>query len=199
MFNLPAFLMDTFFNRRYKKRIARYVAGLCEDNSLILDLGCGDGSIAHMIKEINPTLKIVGIDIYCHRKAKISVTAFDGKTIPSPDNNYDIVMAIDVLHHTDDILGMLTEMRRVTGRHLIIKDCQTEGWFSKMVVSVGDFVSNSPFGVKCAYNYPTPKQWQGFFDDLELKHLLVPKKLRYGFFWINESHDPIFKLLKSSC
>ena len=63
----------------YKAALARYIASLCEDNSEILDVGCDDGSVASMIMELNPSLKIVGIDVQSTRPPKIPRKIYDGK------------------------------------------------------------------------------------------------------------------------
>ena len=59
---------DKIFSPVYKKRLAKTIAFLCDDNSYILDFGCDDGSTAKMIMEFNPTLKIVGVDVQNYRE-----------------------------------------------------------------------------------------------------------------------------------
>lgn len=61
----------------YKRRIAYYIASLCEDGSTVLDVGCDDGSLAKIIVDIKPSLKFEGVDIQDHRSyGKISEAVY---------------------------------------------------------------------------------------------------------------------------
>lgn len=187
---------DKVFNPIYKRKLIGYAVSLCEDGSTILDVGCDDGIIAQKMMEANPSLKIVGIDIQSHRPSKIPRKIYDGKRIPYPDNSFDVVMVLDVLHHTNDILSMLKEIKRVSRKHIIIKDHMTYGTFSEYMISFADFVSNAPFGIKCAFNFPSPERWDSYFNQLGLKVVEKPDKLSFGF-GINEKYHPLFKLEKT--
>lgn len=189
-------VFDRRFNPMYKEKLAKYVASLCEDNSSILDVGCDDGTVAEMIMEFNPTLNIVGIDIQTNRPSKIPRKLYNGKKIPYPDNGFDTVMALDVLHHTNDILSLLKEIKRVSRKHIIIKDHMTYGTFSKYLISFADYVSNAPYGIKCAFNFPSFQRWSSYFNQLGLKIIERPRKLNFGL-GINERYHPIFKLEKT--
>jgi len=92
----------------------------------ILDVGCGDGSDARIfINEFG--LDTYGIDVYRHESVnKIKGLKFqDGGifNIPFPDNSFDYVFILDILHHIDEknqnydkhITG-LGELKRVTKR-----------------------------------------------------------------------------------
>ncbi len=116
---------DNVFNPIYKSKLAENIAVLCKDDSIILDVGCDDGSVASMIMELNSSLEIIGIDVQTDRVAKIPRTMYNGEKMPYPDNSFDIVMALDVLHHTKNIPLLLEEMRRVSRRYIIIKDHMT--------------------------------------------------------------------------
>lgn len=188
---------DRVFNPVYKRRLVEYVVSLCDDGSSILDVGCDDGSVAGMIMGINPSLRIVGIDIQSNRPSRIPRRIYDGRRIPYADNSFDTVMALDVLHHTRDIPSLLREMRRVSRRHIIIKDHVTYGTLSGYMISFADFVSNAPFGIKCAFNFPSPERWSSYFKSLGLRVIEQPRNLSFGF-GINERYHPIFKLEKTS-
>jgi SAM-dependent methyltransferase len=188
-------LFDRKFNPVYKEQLARYIVPLCEDNSSVLDVGCDDGTVGEIIMQLNPTLKIVGIDIQANRPSKIPRKIYDGKRIPYPDNSFDIVIVLDVLHHTSDILSLLKEIKRVSRKHIIIKDHMTYGTFSNYLISFADYVSNAPYGIKCAFNFPTFERWGSYFNELGLKIIERPRNLSFGF-GINERYHPIFKLEK---
>ncbi len=184
---------DSRFNPVYKRKLACYVASLCEEGSSILDVGCDDGSVARMMMEMEPSLRIVGIDIQSDRPSRIPRSMYDGRNIPYPDDSFDTVMALDVLHHTRDIPAVLEEIKRVSRNHIIIKDHMTYGLFSHCLVSLADYLSNAPYGIPCAFNFPTPKRWNSYFRRLGLRLVQRPRNLSFGF-GINERYHPIFKL-----
>src|SRR5438067_8270907 len=68
----------------------------------VLDVGCGDGSLAAMLLESRPDLSITGLEVLARPATHIPVQIFDGTHIPFEDRSYDIVMFVDVLHHTVD-------------------------------------------------------------------------------------------------
>lgn len=188
-------IFDRKFNPVYKEQLAGYIAPLCEDNSRILDVGCDDGTVGELIMKINPTLEIVGIDIQSNRPSKIPRKIYDGRNIPYPDKSFDTVIVLDVLHHTNDILSLLKEIKRVSRKHIIIKDHMTYGRFSNFMICFADYVSNAPYGIRCAFNFPTPGRWNSYFRELGLKIIERPGNLSFGF-GINERYHPIFKLEK---
>jgi 2-polyprenyl-3-methyl-5-hydroxy-6-metoxy-1,4-benzoquinol methylase len=69
----------------------------------VLDVGTGDGSIAKAIALNRPDIKIEG-----DRRADprpdthIPVRLLDGEQIPLSEKAVDVVLFVDVLHHTSD-------------------------------------------------------------------------------------------------
>jgi len=104
-------------------------------------------------------------------------------------------MVLDVLHHTKDIPSLLREINRVSSKHVIIKDHMTYGTFSKCIISFADYVANAPYGIKCAFNFPSFQRWKSYFDQLGLRIVHRSEKLNFGF-GISERYHPIFKLEK---
>lgn len=90
----------------------------------ILDVGCGTGLLMTELKEYN----IEGIDVspravaFCKERGLTNVTEGSAEHIPRPDNQYDVILALDVIEHIKDDLGSLREMKRVLkpGGYLIL-------------------------------------------------------------------------------
>jgi SAM-dependent methyltransferase len=198
--NITLFPLRLFFDRLffpvYKKRLAEIISSLCENNSYILDFGCDDGSTAKMIMKLKPSLKIVGVDIQNNHPSKIPRKIYNGEKIPYPDNTFDIVLSLEVLHHTKDMMRHIKEIKRVSKKYILIKDHMTYSAFSKLLICFTDFISNVPYGIKCAFNFPTSKQWNKMFNKLNLKIIEKPENLNFGF-GINERYNPVFKLEKT--
>jgi ubiquinone/menaquinone biosynthesis C-methylase UbiE len=122
--------LETLYDRAIGRSVfSRRVQTLCEHlvelipaNSHVLDVGCGNGLLAHCLQEQRPDLTVCGIDVLLQPKCYIPIERFDGTVIPYADASFDVVTFVDVLHHADDPMGLLREAVRVTRKTLIIKD-----------------------------------------------------------------------------
>lgn len=135
----------------------------------LVDVGCGDGSVASALGEARPDLRIRGFEVQVRRDCRIPVRPFDGCTIPLPDNGADFVLLVDVLHHTEDPAILLAEARRVARRAILLKDHDARGLLARPTLRLMDWVGNAHHGVALPYNYLTPAQWSALFERLTLR------------------------------
>jgi SAM-dependent methyltransferase len=163
------------FPRRVRV-LADNLARLIPAGSRILDVGCGDGSIDRLILQERPDLTLEGIDVLVRPESRISIRPFDGSTIPHPDGSFDIVMFVDVLHHTGDPRVLLREAARV-GRVILIKDHFREGLWAGPTLRFMDWVGNAHHGVALPYNYWTRAQWTAAFEELGLRVIEMKSSL----------------------
>jgi 2-polyprenyl-3-methyl-5-hydroxy-6-metoxy-1,4-benzoquinol methylase len=146
------------FKRRVKVLSRLLSDQICEGKS-VLDLGCGDGSIAKSIMDNRPNLEIRGIDVLRRPEVLIAFDLFDGKTIPFPDRAFDWVTVVDVLHHTDDPQDVLTEAARVARLGVVVKDHLREGIGAYSTLRFMDWVGNRGHDVRLPYNYLSKSEW----------------------------------------
>ena len=158
---------DRFIFSRRTRVLADHLAGLIPPGSRVLDVGCGDGTIDCLIKERQPDVEIEGIDPLLRPQVHILVRTFDGEHIPYPDRSFDVVMLVDVLHHTADPGILLREAARV-GKAVLIKDHFREGLFANETLRLMDWVGNARHGVALPYNYWPKSEWIAAFDQLGL-------------------------------
>ena len=159
------------FGRRVRV-LAKLLADRIPEGASVLDIGCGDGTIATLIKDCDPSLTVQGIEFAPRGNCKIECRAFDGSTIPYPNSSFDVCMFVDVLHHVGDsqgILKLLSEARRVTRRLVLIKDHLSENWLDFRTLQFMDWVGNRPHGVVLPYNYQSRGQWDEYFKEAGLK------------------------------
>jgi ubiquinone/menaquinone biosynthesis C-methylase UbiE len=186
------FIVKNIFHPIYKKQVAQYIANLCDEDSKILDYGCGDGKISKILISIKSKIQIQGIDLE-NRNCEIPITICTKEKIPYSDNTFDTTIAIDVLHHNESIYHALKEIKRVTKKYIIIKDHTANNSLESALVYCSDYLTNSFYKIKCFCNYPTLQNWYDFFDMLNLKIIEQPKNLNFGF-GLTEHFNPIFKL-----
>lgn len=156
------------FGRRARvlaNQLAVEVAG----ESSLLDIGCGDGSIASLIQSAIPSVRVQGLETAERAACLIACQQFDGLHIPFPDAAFDVCMFVDVLHHTQSIRGLLAEAARVSRRYVLIKDHLCENAFDFRTLQFMDWVGNRSHGVVLPYNYQSRPQWSSNFEDCGLK------------------------------
>ncbi|MEO0797150.1 MAG: class I SAM-dependent methyltransferase [Verrucomicrobiota bacterium] len=160
------------FPRRIRV-LTESIAREVENAGSLLDVGCGDGSLAKNISEQYSDLMVKGVDVLPREETHIDVTFFDGKKIPFEDNSFDAIMCVDVLHHTDDPTVLLKEFQRVARDSVIIKDHFNNGPLSHQRLSFMDWVGNARYGVNLPYNYLNHDEWHRAWESsgLSIKSL----------------------------
>jgi SAM-dependent methyltransferase len=129
----------------------------------VLDIGCGDGTIAGLLAERRADLAIEGVEVTPRPTCRVRCRAFDGAQLPFPDRSFDVCLFVDVLHHTTDVTQLLHEATRVTRSCVILKDHLSESSFDHATLRAMDWVGNRPHGVTLTYNYQSLRQWQQHF------------------------------------
>jgi len=156
------------FARRVRV-LAKLLAADIPENSSLLDIGCGDGTLSSLIQSAHPSVQIQGIEIAERPSCRIPCRVFDGKRIPFPDASFDVCMFVDVLHHTSQILEALAEAARVSRRFLLIKDHISESSLDFHTLCFMDWVGNRPHGVALPNNYQGREQWNAYIAGARLK------------------------------
>ena len=153
---------------RRVQRLCELLSRYLPAHATVLDVGAGGGWLGHLLGQKRPDVKIQGLDVLAREVTYMPVALFDGKTLPAPDNAYDVVLFVDVLHHTDDPLALLREARRVMRSAIVIKDHLAEGFLARPTLSFMDRVGNRRYGVSLPHNYWSEEQWSGAFQALGL-------------------------------
>lgn len=92
--------------RRFKRRLIEK-AGIAPNHD-VLDLGCGTGTLALMVKQMYPQARVVGLDIdprilaIARRKiagAGVEIVGGSATAPPFPPRSFDRVVTTLVLHH----------------------------------------------------------------------------------------------------
>lgn len=159
---------EVVYGRRVRVLSDR-LAELIPPNSRVLDVGCGDGLIAHLATQKKPSLELQGIDVKVRNHTHIPVHSFNGTQIPHDDKSFDVVMFVDVLHHTEEPMILLREARRVARQAVILKDHTRNGLLAGTTLRLMDWVGNARHEVVLPYNYWPRQRWLEAFDELGLR------------------------------
>ena len=114
-----------FLLHRFLDKIVAIVIAL--DAKRILDAGCGEGAVIQRIKRSDKDIYVEGIDVSrdsleAASKANPSVPFKIGDIngLDYPENSFDLVIALEVLEHLEDPAKAISEMKRVTKRHILV-------------------------------------------------------------------------------
>ena len=157
--------------------LVRHLKDVVPQNASVLDVGCGDGRLGALLGKKRPDLVVEGIDVLKRDKTWMAVQHFDGRTIPYKSASMDVVMFIDVLHHTDDPVALLREAVRVARKSIIIKDHVADGFLAESTLRFMDRIGNARYGVALPGNYWRLSQWEKAFEALALTPVAWREKL----------------------
>jgi SAM-dependent methyltransferase len=151
-----------------RRRLADILTPHIGDARTALDVGSSIGMLAREIQDRTGT-NFTGVDIHIFGETWIPVTHYDGRKLPFDDNSFDVVTIVDVLHHTEDPRGLLTEAKRVARDRVLIKDHYFENKIDKVMLKLIDYLGNRPYGIVLPYNFLSLEEWLALFRDLGLR------------------------------
>ncbi|HEV2828498.1 MAG TPA: class I SAM-dependent methyltransferase [Pyrinomonadaceae bacterium] len=142
--------------------MALEIARIVPANSRLLDVGCGNGFIAHHLSAMLGA-KALGIDLGATTEAGIDYRQFNGKHFPVEDKSVDSVLLCYVLHHAQDIGTVLKELRRVlraSGLAVIYEDIPS-CWWDRLVCWTHDLKWRKRTG-RCTFR--AEREWRTVFN-----------------------------------
>ena len=135
----------TPIERRFKRMHRRRKVGRAYDMALevtrilkagdkVLDVGCGNGFIAHHLSSLLGT-SVIGLDVSESTSAHINFLPYDGHNFPVLDSTFDAVLLCYVLHHAHDADAVLQEAHRVLRPHgiVIVYEDNPSCWWDRAV------------------------------------------------------------------
>ncbi|HEX3696672.1 MAG TPA: class I SAM-dependent methyltransferase [Polyangia bacterium] len=167
--------MDNHYHSETVRKETRHTVSLVTPHlspgMSVLDVGCGEGYVTDMLRG-RGTGEVFGVDIVDLRRDKSGVfRLYDGRTLPFPDDRFDVVMLNFVLHHVPDELkiGLIREALRVARVKLFVLEDTPATAFDRFVSRRhGDayrrkIASDAPFG------FLTRAEWRWLFRGMGLE------------------------------
>ncbi|MGH7430124.1 MAG: class I SAM-dependent methyltransferase [Candidatus Methylomirabilaceae bacterium] len=93
-----------------------HAAGASPGASL-LDVGCRECELRSYLPH---GVHYVGLDLFQNAEGTVDHVLSVEQCLPFPDQNFDFVVALDLVEHLDDLSGGLKELARVTRRQLMV-------------------------------------------------------------------------------
>jgi ubiquinone/menaquinone biosynthesis C-methylase UbiE len=112
--------------------ILRYFGDLAGKS--VLDVGCGKGRFARVLKDENPAANIVALDLaeamLRHISGGVAPCSGSMTALPFRSGAFDAAYATESLEHAVDIEAAVSEICRVVkaGGHIVIIDKNAEHW-----------------------------------------------------------------------
>ena len=165
-------------SKKYKKKI------------VILDFGCGSMEISKKLEKKSFVKKIIGTDVFNFKFKTKKMQYMQSAKVFKKNSRYkfDIVIAIDVLHHIGviDSQKILIKLSK-SSKYIIVKDHFEYSFFSRHLLRFVDFYANYAYGVNIPKRYFDKSLWARVVKKSQLKEIL-----RINNF---QQHDGLFNLI----
>lgn len=152
------------FQRRTRALADALTRAIPANAHTVLDVGCGDGTIAHLVSRRRPDLFIAGVDVVTHPRTPFPVTLFDGAHLPFLDGGFDVVMFVDVLHRSRDPSILLREGKRVARGAVVLKDRTRGSLVADSMPRFLNWIANLPRRDRPPHHEWSSAQWRSAFE-----------------------------------
>ncbi len=168
--------------------MALEIARFIPINSRILDVGCGNGFIAHHLASFvgaNP----IGIDLGPTTESAIEYRRYDGDHFPLANGAVDAALLCYVLHHAQDFGAIMSELRRVlsNGGVAIVYEDIPRAWWDRAVCWTHDLKWRGRTG-PCTFR--NESEWRDKFKQAGFEVIREKQLSR----WRNFAH-PVSRML----
>lgn len=153
----------------YRDRVFHLLRGLLSPHLPVqraLDFGSGEGWFAKRFQEEGAVRDLVPLDVLRREIVLCEPVLYDGRRIPFPDRSFDLVYAIDVLHHCPDPIAAIDEIARCSRRFVMIKDHTYRSRLGWWVLAGLDELGNRRFGVPSPHHYQRGWSWLQHLEGL---------------------------------
>lgn len=157
----------------FPRRVSAIVEAILPllDAGLVLDVGSGDGSLAQLLMQQRPEIKIFGLEVGIRPITAVPTVCYGESNFPFSDGSFSTVICVDMLHHTQDPALVLRECLRVARNRVVVKDHLQANPIDTAFLRFLDWVGNVSHGVELPYLYFTHAQWDELVRNLGAKEV----------------------------
>ncbi len=146
-------------------RIVDIGAGMCHIDKSLIDRGY----------QVTP-VDIQDLSIF----ENIMPVIYNGKTLPFKDNEFNVALLLDMLHHVTNPVSLLKEVKRVA-KKLIVMEGTYQNQKQKYLTIIMDSVTNLEF-FGHPHNNKDDSQWREIFENLGLEVKIYQRHDFWQFF-----------------
>ena len=193
-FKIRNYIYAPVTNTRNRK-ISTQLQDLFVKSDSVLDVGCGDMLLGKQVKRLAKIKSWKGVDVLDYRKTNLPMVKYDGKKIPFKNKSFDTTCAVFTLHHIEDDISILREMKRVAKKNIVIVEETYDNIFRKYLTYLNDYVSNrlESLEINIPFNFHSDSEWKSIFKKLGLK-LIKQKRIQQLPFPLNLTHQVVYLL-----
>jgi SAM-dependent methyltransferase len=148
------------------RRQAKMLATLLAERTgaqRIVDVGCGDGSATHLVRNLDARNTVIGVDWSATALAQARARGLlviqggvDTSGLPLPDGCADVVIMSELIEHLVDTDTAVEEVRRVLrpGGVLLLSTPNLAAWFNRGLVGLGIQPVFSEVSLRGVYGRP---------------------------------------------
>lgn len=129
----------------------------------ILKVGNGLGYLSSFISGKHKNLEVIDIEV--NKLSKNKVKIYNGLDFPYKDKAFDCSLCIFVLHHTRNPLKVISEMKRVSKRIIILEETY-DSFLSKIDLVYRDLYVNGLANQTCKIH------WNNYFRTDKISKIL---------------------------
>lgn len=133
----------------------------------ILDLGCGSGIIGMTFQDFFQA-KVIGVDIKDNRIYPLPFKIINGKSLPFPENSFNIVLINYVLHHSGNPTTLLKEAKRVAKDRIVVYEDLPEGLLSRIICKIHGTSFDKIFKNQNQTSFKSEREWEKIFKKIGL-------------------------------
>jgi SAM-dependent methyltransferase len=175
--NPVEWLHERYIKQRRVRALAAVIASAIPDRATVLDVGSGDGALAAELLRQRSDVTIQGLEVAARSDSRIPVRLFDGIHLPFGEHAVDVVLFVDVLHHTPHAEDLLREGRRVARNSIVIKDHCADAFLARPTLRLMDRVGNARFGVPLPHLYLDWAEWRELFARVGMATASVERRI----------------------
>jgi ubiquinone/menaquinone biosynthesis C-methylase UbiE len=159
--DFPSYYRENVTYIEHEDRRLDKIVAIVKDRqpSVVLDLGCGSGWLAGLLKQ-HTEAAVIGVDIVddVHADGWIYLAADVTRGIPLRDGSVDCVVAGEIIEHVPDPDQLLTEIHRVLtpGGILVISTPNMVSWANRVLVPLGV----QPLGTETSSVVALGRRWR---------------------------------------
>lgn len=157
-----------------------------QEEESVLDFGCSTMAVSKYIAS-KKKISLTGIDTIDYNIQDANFIKYNGGRLPFNDEQFDVVLSLFVLHHTDDSPFYLKELIRVSKRKIILCEDTYKNRIEEILVKLMDYFYNFNLFKNIderATNFKSVKEWNELFEKNKVNIKTFKRISTFPFFFI---------------